>query len=43
MESFETVDENNDAVNEPGEYLVVKNIVIRNDGERLLFHCSILI
>jgi len=33
VESFEVVDENNDGINEPGEYLIVKNISVRNDGK----------
>jgi hypothetical protein len=35
VESFEVVDENNDGINEPGEYLIVKNIIVRNNGKRV--------
>jgi hypothetical protein len=33
VDSFEVVDENNDGINEPGEHLIVKNIIVRNDGK----------
>jgi hypothetical protein len=36
VDSFEVVDENSDGINEPGEYLFVRNIIIRNDGERVM-------
>jgi hypothetical protein len=33
VDSFEVHDENNDGVNEPGEFISVKNIRIRNTGK----------
>lgn len=33
VKSFEVYDENHDGINEPGEYLIVKNIIVRNEGE----------
>lgn len=33
VQSFDIVDENNDGINEPGEYLFVNNIVVRNEGK----------
>jgi hypothetical protein len=33
VKSFEVFDENRDGVYEPGEYLIVKNIVVHNEGE----------
>jgi len=32
VKSFEVVDENNDGIYEPGEYLIVKNIIVHNQG-----------
>lgn len=32
---FDVIDENNDGINEPGEHIVVKNIIVRNQGEQL--------
>ena len=33
VDSFSVVDENNDGINEPGEYLIVKNILVSNRGK----------
>ncbi|KAM7206582.1 hypothetical protein V8F20_002708 [Naviculisporaceae sp. PSN 640] len=33
VHSFDVVDENEDGITEPGEYLIVKNIVVRNVGD----------
>ena len=33
VESFDVVDENKDGINEPGEYIFVRNIVVKNEGE----------
>ena len=33
VKSFEVFDENSDGVNEPGEYLIVKNIIVHNEGK----------
>lgn len=33
VDGFEVVDENNDGINEPGEHLIVENIIVRNHGE----------
>lgn len=35
VDSFEIVDENDDGINEPGEYLIVKNIMVRNIGKQV--------
>jgi len=32
VKSFDVIDENEDGINEPGEYLHVKNIVVENTG-----------
>ena len=32
VKSFEVVDENKDGIYEPGEYLIVKNIIVHNQG-----------
>ena len=34
--SFDVVDENEDGINEPGEYLRVQNIRVRNSGTLFL-------
>jgi hypothetical protein len=38
VERFDVADENQDSINEPGEYLIVKNVVVRNKG--LFTHLS---
>jgi hypothetical protein len=36
---FDVVDENNDGINEPGEHLIVKNIIVRNQGKQISGVC----
>lgn len=37
---FDVQDENDDGINEPGEYVFVTNIVIKNTGKRQGHHCK---
>jgi hypothetical protein len=41
VKSFEVFDENSDGVNEPGEYLIVKNIIVHNQGKPTFTSSSI--
>jgi hypothetical protein len=33
VQSFDVLDENEDGINEPGEFLLVKSIVFKNNGQ----------
>jgi hypothetical protein len=37
VKDFDVIDENNDGINEPGEHLIVRNIVVRNAGGKLAY------